>query len=129
MTSTELYVNLHMQSTSTATMAKLGAIVTGAASGVGLELTKHLVSKGWYVVMADINPAGDLISKEFGSQVLWIRTDIANWESQTAMFEEGVHFSQLILPVTYFPEKFRANVFCQPSHGFRKSRSWLPMLG
>lgn len=82
-------------------MAKNGAIVTGAASGVGLELTRHLVAKGWYVVMADINPAGEAISKEFKDRALWIKTDTANWDSQSNMFDQG-----MILKTTFSELKF-----------------------
>jgi 15-hydroxyprostaglandin dehydrogenase (NAD) len=70
-------------------MSDHGAIVTGAASGVGLELTKMLLSKGWSVVMTDINPAGAGIAKELGAKVLWVEMDIADWESQAVMFEKG----------------------------------------
>ena len=38
------------------------AIVTGAASGIGLETAKHLLNKGAFVVMSDINET--LLAKE-----------------------------------------------------------------
>ncbi|KAF8854111.1 hypothetical protein BDZ45DRAFT_759728 [Acephala macrosclerotiorum] len=58
-----------------ASTAKPGAIVIGAASGLGLVLTKRLLSKGWVVVMADIDPAGEGIAKEMGENVLWVKND------------------------------------------------------
>lgn len=70
-------------------ITKSGAIVTGAASGLGLALTKHLLSNGWLVVMADIDPAGEGVAKELGEDVLWVNTDIASWESQIEMFQKG----------------------------------------
>lgn len=68
---------------------KKGAIVTGAASGVGLQLSKMLVSKGWHVVMTDINPAGKSVSAALGNNVLWVESNIADWDSQVTMFEKG----------------------------------------
>jgi len=68
-------------------VAKNGAIATGTVSGVGLELTRHLVSKGWYVVMADNNSARKEISKEFKDHALWIKADTADWESQSAVLD------------------------------------------
>jgi len=66
-----------------------GAIITGAASGVGLALTKHLLSKGWHVVMSDINEAGDGIAKELGGKILWVKADIGVWEGVEALFTKG----------------------------------------
>lgn len=37
-------------------MSERGAVITGAASGMGLALTKDLLAKGWRVVMADEIP-------------------------------------------------------------------------
>jgi 15-hydroxyprostaglandin dehydrogenase (NAD) len=70
-------------------MSKKGAIITGAASGVGLALTKHYLAQGWRVVMSDINPAGEAIAKELGDDVLFIPSDTSSWESQAALFEKG----------------------------------------
>jgi 15-hydroxyprostaglandin dehydrogenase (NAD) len=70
-------------------MAKNGAIISGAASGVGIELTKHLLGKGWRVVMTDINDAGEDIAKGLGSDVLLVQSGIAGWESQVSMFRKG----------------------------------------
>lgn len=77
------------------TMSERGAIVTGAASGFGLALTKNLLSKGWNVVMADINPAGEAISKDLGENVLWVETNTADWGSQANMFDKGMIISSL----------------------------------
>jgi len=74
---------------SSTSSTKPGAIVTGAASGVGLTLTRHLLSKGWVVIMADVDPAGEALAKEMGSDVLWSKTDISSWESQVEMFEKA----------------------------------------
>lgn len=65
------------------------AIVTGGASGLGLEITKSLLSRGWSVVVADINPAGETVANSLGSEVLFIKTDTSVWEQQVEMFEKG----------------------------------------
>ncbi|TVY68740.1 5'-hydroxyaverantin dehydrogenase [Lachnellula suecica] len=78
-------------------MSKSGAIITGGASGVGLELTKHLLSKGWRVVMLDINKAGEEISKELGLDVLWVETDVSKWESQVKAYETGISFDPSLI--------------------------------
>lgn len=70
-------------------MSKPGAIITGAASGIGLALTKHLHEKQWKVVMMDINVAGEDIAKELGSDVLWLRCDVTNWEGLVEGFDRG----------------------------------------
>jgi len=60
------------------------AIVTGASSGIGLALSKHLLGKGWKVVMADLNPP-DLESAE--ARALFQRTDVSDWDSMKALFK------------------------------------------
>ncbi|PVH85766.1 NAD(P)-binding protein [Cadophora sp. DSE1049] len=61
-------------------MSQAGAIITGAASGVGLALTKHLLDKGWKVVMIDINPDGKQPCEELGDMATWIHCDIGSWD-------------------------------------------------
>lgn len=63
-------------------MAPPTAIVTGAGSGIGLALTKHLLSLKWAVGMLDLNPP-----KEELSNTLFIKTNIASWEQQAAAFK------------------------------------------
>lgn len=65
------------------------AIVTGGASGLGLEITKFLLSQGWSVVIADINAAGETVAKSLGSEILFIKADTSIWEQQVEMFEKG----------------------------------------
>jgi 15-hydroxyprostaglandin dehydrogenase (NAD) len=69
------------------------AVVTGGASGIGLTLTKHLLTKGWKVVVADINiEAGESLEKELGSNVIFQHTDVSDWESQVALFKRAVEW-------------------------------------
>jgi 15-hydroxyprostaglandin dehydrogenase (NAD) len=65
------------------------AIVTGAASGIGLALTKALLAKGYHVVMADINPSGASLATTLGDNVLFVHTDTSDWESQINLFQKG----------------------------------------
>lgn len=65
-------------------MAPSVAVVTGASSGIGLALTQDLIARGWNVIMADINPP-----KEALPGTKFIKTDIASWDQQAAMFAEA----------------------------------------
>lgn len=64
-------------------MAPPVAIVTGASSGIGLALTKHLTSQGWHVSAADIAPP-----KENVANTTYIRTDISSWDDQARLFQQ-----------------------------------------
>ncbi|MCJ1396187.1 hypothetical protein MMC18_009076 [Xylographa bjoerkii] len=70
-------------------MAERGAIITGAASGMGLAVTKDLLAKGWHVVMADINPAGEELAASLGENALFVQTDTSCWDSQTNLFRKA----------------------------------------
>ena len=71
-------------------MSKPVAIVTGAASGIGLAVTKHLLGRGYRVVMADVNEKeGGRLSSELGSDTLFHRTDISVYEQQAALFAKA----------------------------------------
>jgi len=62
------------------------AIVTGASSGMGEALSKHLVSKGWLVAMADIQPNAEL-AKELGDKAAFFKTNVADYTSQAQTFQ------------------------------------------
>ncbi|KAF2136244.1 uncharacterized protein K452DRAFT_313368 [Aplosporella prunicola CBS 121167] len=61
------------------------AVVTGASSGIGLALTQHLLEKGWYVVLMDVNapPSSAALPSDC---TLYIRTDVSSYASQAAAF-------------------------------------------
>jgi 15-hydroxyprostaglandin dehydrogenase (NAD) len=64
------------------------ALVTGASSGIGLALTKHLLTKAWNVVLADVVPPkqeADLPAE----RTLYIRTDVSNFDEQAELFSQG----------------------------------------
>ena len=69
-------------------------LVTGGASGLGLETVRLLASKGAYVTVADVQPPLDnsVLSKE-GQHVQYVKCDISDWASQTAAFKKAIDFS------------------------------------
>jgi 15-hydroxyprostaglandin dehydrogenase (NAD) len=66
------------------------AIVTGAASGIGLGITEHLLSRGYRVVMADMNGVeGEKLSAKLGENTKFIKTDVIIYEQQAKLFKEA----------------------------------------
>lgn len=62
------------------------AVVTGAASGIGLALARRFVAEGMNVVMADIEqPALDEAAATIDGPVLSLRTDVSKWEEVEAL--------------------------------------------
>jgi NAD(P)-dependent dehydrogenase (short-subunit alcohol dehydrogenase family) len=70
------------------------AVVTGAASGIGLGLSERLAAEGMSVVMADVeepalsDAAGKLAAA--GASVLAVRTDVSSAEQVDALRDEAV---------------------------------------
>jgi NAD(P)-dependent dehydrogenase (short-subunit alcohol dehydrogenase family) len=61
------------------------AVITGAASGIGLASARRLVSEGARVVVADVDPkAGEAAANEVGG--LFVQTDVALKASVDALF-------------------------------------------
>src|SRR6266704_6707836 len=85
------------------------AVITGAASGIGLATARTLHSRGAHIVLADINSPGllqarDLINQhnsEAKGQILTITTDVTN-ESQIIelMLQTTSAFGRIDLVVT-----------------------------
>ena len=66
------------------------SIVTGAASGIGLSLAKHLISRGFRVVLADIDDVkGKKAQEELGPDALFLHCDVSDWDSSAAMFKKA----------------------------------------
>jgi NAD(P)-dependent dehydrogenase (short-subunit alcohol dehydrogenase family) len=68
------------------------AVVTGAASGIGLALARSLRAEGAHVVMADVDPtrldaAARSVGTEKGAEILAVPTDVADWESVRRLAE------------------------------------------
>ncbi|MCJ1403861.1 hypothetical protein MMC11_007084 [Xylographa trunciseda] len=74
-------------------MLERGAIITGAASGMGLAVAKDLLAKGWRVVMADINPAGEELAASFGENALFVQTDTSSWDGQMNVFRKAFEWT------------------------------------
>ncbi|KAF2199763.1 15-hydroxyprostaglandin dehydrogenase [Delitschia confertaspora ATCC 74209] len=70
-------------------MSKPVAIVTGGASGIGLAISTHLISKGYKVAIADLNPkTGQETEISLGSDSLFIQTDVSDYSSQARLFKQ-----------------------------------------
>lgn len=64
--------------------------MTGAGGGIGKALSKRLLERDYRVVLADINTtAGQKAQKEFGDNTIFVKTDVANYESTAAMFMQA----------------------------------------
>ncbi len=68
------------------------AIVTGAAQGLGQAISRRLAHEGCSVVMADLNEQGltetaSALSKESGSPVLGVKTDVSQEAEVKALFD------------------------------------------
>ena len=71
-------------------MGKKVAIVTGASSGIGLALTKHLLAQEWRVVMADTNASvGAPLAEGFGKDALFIQTNVSVYSQQANLFAQA----------------------------------------
>lgn len=53
-------------------------LVTGAASGLGAATAQMLVSKGAYVILADLNPAGANLAAALGPRAAFQLTDVTS---------------------------------------------------
>ncbi|EXJ54557.1 hypothetical protein A1O7_09898 [Cladophialophora yegresii CBS 114405] len=67
-------------------------LVTGGASGLGLETARLLASNGACVTVADVQPPLDDLAKE-GHHVQYVHCDVSDWTSQVAAFKAAVEFS------------------------------------
>ncbi|KAL9106475.1 MAG: hypothetical protein Q9227_008506 [Pyrenula ochraceoflavens] len=74
------------------------AVITGAASGIGLALTRHLLSSTtthWRVVLADVNAkVGTELAASLGPDAVFCRTDVASWASNAAVFQKAWDWSK-----------------------------------
>lgn len=71
-------------------MSKPVAVVTGAGSGIGLTVATHLHSKGYRVVIAEVNPkSGAEAAKKLGEDATFIQVDVASYPSQARLFKQA----------------------------------------
>jgi NAD(P)-dependent dehydrogenase (short-subunit alcohol dehydrogenase family) len=66
------------------------AVVTGAASGIGLALCERFAAEGMSVVMADVDPArleavASQLAADTGADVLAVPTDASRWDAVEAL--------------------------------------------
>lgn len=70
------------------------AVVTGAASGIGLAVASRLAQEGMRVVLADIErgPLADAVAKLEGAghEVLGVPTDVSKWEDLQRLADRTV---------------------------------------
>ncbi|KAF7522919.1 hypothetical protein G7054_g11961 [Neopestalotiopsis clavispora] len=66
------------------------AIVTGAASGMGVALATHFAEKGWLVALLDVNDEGgqDIGTKGLGPNAAYFHADVSSYDSQASAFLE-----------------------------------------
>lgn len=63
-------------------------LITGACSGIGLALTQHLLSHGWNIVLADINPPPSGVSLP-SDRTLYIACNVLSWDEQASLFKQA----------------------------------------
>lgn len=67
------------------------AIVSGAAAGIGLAITRRLSRSGFRVVMLDIDPAGESAAKSLrddGGRVEFVACDVSQWDTVADAVDE-----------------------------------------
>jgi NAD(P)-dependent dehydrogenase (short-subunit alcohol dehydrogenase family) len=72
------------------------AVVTGAGGGIGLGVARRFAAEGAKVVIAELNEstgkcAANEIESEFGTRVLFVKTDVSQKEDILAMVDATVH--------------------------------------
>ena len=66
-------------------------IVTGAVSGIGEELSRGLVAKGWKVAGLDLEeqrPAADDLSTKLGESFIFIAADVSKYAELAGAFSK-----------------------------------------
>ncbi|KAI1865387.1 uncharacterized protein JN550_008435 [Neoarthrinium moseri] len=72
--------------------AKVG-IITGGASGIGLEVAKFLAEKGWILHLFDLNEeAGEKVTKSIANSHFY-PVDVTKWESLSLAFDKAFNVS------------------------------------
>lgn len=61
--------------------------MTGGNSGMGMGIVEHLVTKGWKVAIADINPNAKFAA-QLGAASSFHECNVADYDSQAEMFQQ-----------------------------------------
>lgn len=61
-------------------MHKPGIVITGASSGLGLELAKFMLQAGWHVMNLSLHSHGK-IDAEYNYRMDWCKTDVGDYDS------------------------------------------------
>ncbi|KAG6077049.1 hypothetical protein E4U16_002455 [Claviceps sp. LM84 group G4] len=72
------------------------ALITGGASGIGLQVTRQLLARGCSVMIADLKSSDELDvlvqgAHEGHARASFVRTDVTKWQELDALFSETVH--------------------------------------
>lgn len=68
--------------------------MTGAASGIGLAVSQNLISKGWRVVLADVNEdRGVAAAEELGQDAIFLQVDVSDWNDNVRLFRRTWEWS------------------------------------
>src|SRR5260370_40823657 len=68
-------------------LANVSAVVTGAASGLGLACARQLAARGVSVVIADLSEDGVAVSAALGPQNRFVRADVRDTAQMTEVFD------------------------------------------
>ncbi|CAH0028131.1 unnamed protein product [Clonostachys rhizophaga] len=67
------------------------AIITGAASGIGLALSRQFKEQGWNVKLADVDVAGgQRAAEELGDEAFFHTTDVSNWDDVASLYKKTI---------------------------------------
>ena len=92
------------------------AIITGAVSGIGEELSRGLVAKGWKVAGIDLAVqarAGLELSQELGANFIFVACDVSDYGALAAAFTKT------------FEKWSRVDAFCSNAGFVDKSSIYL----
>ncbi|CAG9986168.1 unnamed protein product [Clonostachys byssicola] len=67
------------------------AIITGAASGIGLALSRQFTEQGWNVTLADVDVlGGQRAAEQLGDQAFFHKTDVSNWDDVASLYKKTI---------------------------------------
>jgi NAD(P)-dependent dehydrogenase (short-subunit alcohol dehydrogenase family) len=76
-------------------LANLSAVVTGAASGLGLACARQLAARGVSVVIADLSEDGVAAAAALGPQNRFVRADVRNTAQMTEVLDAAERLAPL----------------------------------